>query len=133
MSAVTRRCAVAFSRGKPKGSPQAVRTAGATCTTTILSGSARASKTRSVSSRSRSAPVGQWVMHWPQRAQSESSIKPPPRTPTQVWLERLVRSQMPSAWTFSHTWMQRRQLMHLSLLRMSGKSWFQGWCGRCLV
>lgn len=42
------------------------RTAGATCTTVTVLGSSMASKTIPVSSRSRSAAVGQCVMHWPQ-------------------------------------------------------------------
>ena len=113
---------VASSRERPSDSPQAARTAGATCTTTVVSGSAMAEKTRSVSSRSRRAPVGQWVTHWPQRVQSVCSMGAPPATPTQVWLLRLVRSHTPVFCTLSHTWMQRRQWMHLSASRMSGKS-----------
>ena len=62
-SAQARRSTVASSRGMPSSSPQALRTAGAICTSTILSGSAMASNTVSVSSRSRRAPVGQCVMH----------------------------------------------------------------------
>ena len=66
------RSMVACSRGRPKASPQAVRTAGATWTTVVISGSARASSTRLVSSRAVRAPVGQWVTHWPQKVQSLS-------------------------------------------------------------
>ena len=99
------RSMVACSRGMSKYSPQAVRTAGATWTTVILSESARASKARWVSSRSRRPPTGQWVMHWPHRAQSESLMTRRPPVP--------ARSQMPRVWTFSHTWMHRMHLMHL--------------------
>ena len=59
-------------------------------------------------------------MHCPQSVQSDSSIVMPPRTFTLVCVARLARSHTPIPWIFSHTWMQRRQLMHLSLLRMSG-------------
>ena len=121
---------MASARSRPRLSPQAARTAGAICTTTTFSGSASASKTFCVSSRSRSAPVGQCVMHWPQRVQSDSWIVMPPRTFTLVCVARLARSQTPRPWIFSHTWMQRRQLMHLSLLRMSGKDLSHGSCMR---
>ena len=54
--------------------PSAARTAGAGCTTTCLSGSARASHTFCgvVASRS-DAPIGQAVMHWPQLMQAISA------------------------------------------------------------
>ena len=63
---------VALSAGSWKASAQATRTAGATWTTVVISGSARASSTRLVSSRAVRAPVGQWVTHWPQKVQSLS-------------------------------------------------------------
>ena len=69
-SAATMRPAVACRGGRPKDSAQATRTAGATWTTTVTSGSARAQKTLLVSSRTVRAPVGQWVTHWPQKTQS---------------------------------------------------------------
>ena len=104
---------VACSRGSPKASPQAVRTAGATWTTVILSGSARAAKARWVSSRSRRPPVGQWVMHWPHRAQSESYMTRLLDTSMVVRLPVPATSQMLRDWILSHTWMQRMHLMHL--------------------
>ena len=60
------RFGVAKSLARPNCSAQAARTAGATCATVMTFGSSIASKTSPVSSRSRSAAVGQWVMHWPQ-------------------------------------------------------------------
>ena len=65
---------VASSGARPRPSPQAARTAGATCATTILSLSSMALHTFSVSSLALKAPTGQWVIHWPQREQSASSI-----------------------------------------------------------
>ena len=107
------RSMVACSRGMSKYSPQAVRTAGATWTTVIFSGSARASKALWVSSRSRRPPTGQWVMHWPHRAQSESLMTRLPDTSMVVRPPVPARSQMPKVWIFSHTWMHRMHLMHL--------------------
>ena len=107
------RSMVASSRDRPKASPQAVRTAGATWTTVILSGSARAENTSMVSSRSRRPPVGQWVMHWPHRAQSESFMTRFPDTSIMVRPPVPDTSQMLSVCTLSHTWMQRIHLMHL--------------------
>ena len=69
-NAATMRPTVACRGGRPKDSAQAARTAGATWTTTVTSGSARAQKALLVSSRTVSAPVGQWVTHWPQKVQS---------------------------------------------------------------
>ena len=60
------RLGVAISGERLNCSAQAARTAGATCTTVTVLGSSMASKTIPVSSRSRSAAVGQCVMHWPQ-------------------------------------------------------------------
>ncbi len=130
-SAQARRSTVASSRGMPSSSPQALRTAGAICTSTILSGSAMASNTVSVSSRSRRAPVGQCVMHWPHATQSVLPIGARPRVPTAVCVARLVRSQIPKPCTLSHTLMQRMHLMHLSLSRMMGKSKSQPSRARC--
>ena len=87
-----------------------------------------ASHTFSVSSRSRRAPTGQWVMHWPQRAQSASVILRLPLTLTVVLEPVLVTSQMPSPCTLSQTWMQRMHLMHFSVSRMSGKLLSHGEC-----
>ena len=56
----------------------------------------------------------------------------PPAAFTDAWLARLVRSHTPVAWTFSQIWMQRRHLMHLSLLRMSGKAGSERNPSRCL-
>lgn len=126
LSAVTRRCAVAFSRGRPKGSPRpCARRAHLHHHDAVWV--RQASKTRSVSSRSRSASVGQWVMHWPQRAQSES-LDQAAAANAHAGVARAV-GEVPDALgldLLAHR-MQRRQLMHLSLLRMSGKSWFRGW------
>ena len=66
------RLGVANSLSSPNCSAHAARTAGATCATVTVFGSSIASKTRPVSSRSRSAAVGQWVMHWPQYVHSVS-------------------------------------------------------------
>ena len=104
---------VASSRFRPKYSPQAVRTAGATWTTVILSGSARAAKARPVSSRSRRPPTGQWVMHWPHRAQSESLMTRLPDTSMVVRPPVPATSQIPRDWTLSQTWTHRMHLMHL--------------------
>ena len=49
--------------GRPNSSPIAARTAGAVWTSTTLSGSDSASNTSAVLSFSRSAPVGQTLMH----------------------------------------------------------------------
>ena len=68
--AATMRPVVACLAGRPKNSAQATRTAGATCTTTVISGSASAQRTLLVSSRTVRAPVGQWVTHCPQKVQS---------------------------------------------------------------
>ena len=65
-NAAAMRPSVASSLGRPSPSPHAARTAGATCSTTTFFGSSIAEMTFSVSSRSRRAPVGQWVMHCPQ-------------------------------------------------------------------
>ena len=104
---------VASSRFSPNASPQAARTAGATWTTVILSGSARAAKARWVSSRSRRPPTGQWVMHWPHRAQSESLMTRLSDTSMVVRPPVPARSQMDRDWTLSQIWMQRMHLMHL--------------------
>ena len=68
--AATMRPVVACRGDRPKASAQATRTAGATWTTVVISGSARARSTRLVSSRTVRAPVGQWVTHWPQKVQA---------------------------------------------------------------
>ena len=119
------------SGARPNSSPQEVRTAGATCTMTVFLGSAMAASTRSVSSRSRSAPVGQWVMHWPHAAQSTVEMGFLPRTPTEACVERLVRSQTPTPWTFSQTWTHRRHFTHFSLSRQSGKAGSHSSRARC--
>ncbi len=62
---------------RPNSSPMVVRIAGATCTTTCLSGSARARHTLAVLSFSDKAPVGQTSTHWPQRAQATSPSSSP--------------------------------------------------------
>ena len=87
------RLTVAFSGGRPRLSPQAVRTAGAICTTVILSGSAMARIRRKVSSRSRKAPTGQWVMHWPHSAQSDALMRRLWLTSTRVRLPVPDRSR----------------------------------------
>ena len=51
-----------------------MRVAGAICTTVVTSGSAIAARRRAISSRSESAPTGQWVMHWPHATQPASRI-----------------------------------------------------------
>ena len=105
---------------RPNCSAQATRTAGATWTTVVISGSARASSTGSVSSRSRRAAVGQWVTHWPQKAQSASRM-------VRLWLTLTdtrepvpATSQMFRDWILSQTWMHRMHLMHLLSWRIRG-------------
>ena len=105
----------------PNASPHAVRTAGAICTTVTLSGAASAAKAFAVSSRSRSAPVGQWVMHWPQSEQSDSLIKRLPETSIVVREPEPLTSQTESDCTLSHTCTHRMHLMHLLVSRYRGK------------
>ena len=105
---------VASSRGMPVSSAQAVRTAGATCTMTILSGSDRAFQTFSLSSRARRAATGQCVMHWPQRVHVYCT------RPTRVRAPALIRSHTCMPWTLSQTEMQRMQRMHLVSSRIRG-------------
>ena len=124
---------VAFSSESPQCSAQLVLTEGAICTIVVTSGSARASYTRMTSSRSRRAPVGQCVMHWPHSVQSTSWMFAPPATSTRVWVARFVMPQMWDACTLSQIWMQRMHRMHLSLLRMSGKSCGHGVFARMLL
>ena len=110
----------AFFPVRPKDSAQATRTAGAICTTVVISGSARASSTFTVSSRAVRAPVGQWVTHWPQKVQSEVFRVRLPETSTVVREPVPARSQIPMVWTFSQIWTQRIHLMHLLACRTSG-------------
>lgn len=63
--------------GRPNPSPMAARIEGAVCTTTCLSGSARAAQTSSVADFSRNAAVGHTLMHWPHWMQTDSSIRAP--------------------------------------------------------
>ena len=92
---------VAFSGAMPSDSPQAVRTAGATCTTVISLGSAKARYTSAVSSRSRRPPTGQWVTHWPHSEQSESLITILPETSMVVRPPVPARSHTLRVCTFS--------------------------------
>ena len=117
---------VASSRPKPIRSPQAARTAGATCTTVITSLFSIASQTFSVSSRARNADVGQWVIHCPQREQSASSILRPPETLIDVREPVPTRSHICRLWILSQIWMQRIHLIHLLESRINGKSLFHG-------
>ena len=124
LRAVARRFSVATSAGRSKISPQAARTAGATWTTTTFSGSLRAPprpKMALVSSRDRRALTGQWVMHWPHRAQSALRMSRPPETPTVVWEPVPTMSQTLRDWTLSQKEMQRMHLTHLLSLRIRGK------------
>ena len=105
----------------PSCSAQATRTAGATWTTVVISGSAKAAKASSVSSRSRRAPVGQWVMHWPQKAQSASRMVRLRLTSTLTRDPVPEMSQMCRFWILSQTWMQRMHLMHLLSWRTRGE------------
>ena len=59
---------------RPKASPSATRTAGATWTMTCFDVSWSARSTRCVASRSTMAPVGQTRLHWPQSTQSVASM-----------------------------------------------------------
>ena len=112
---------VASSRESPSASPHAARTAGATCATTIFFLSAIASHTFSVSSRSRRAPTGQCVIHWPQREQETSLIFLFPVTLMVVLEPVLVTSQILSPCILSQIWIQRIHLIHLRESRISGK------------
>ncbi len=71
----------------------------------------------SVSLRSRRAPVGQWVMHWPQSTQSDSLMRRLRLTSTRVRLPVPDRSHTLTPWILSQTWMQRIHLMHLLVSR----------------
>ena len=128
-----RRRTVAISRGRPCVSPQAARTAGAICTTVILSGSRSASRTSRVSSRSRSAPTGQWVMHWPHSEQSESLMRRLYVTSTVVREPEPLMPQTPSVWIFSQYCTQRIHLMHFCTLRYSGNVSVQMRLGRSFL
>ena len=111
------RLTVAFSGGRPRLSPQAARTAGAICTTVMISGFSIAANAFSVTLRSRSAPVGQWVMHWPQSTQSLSLMRRLWLTSTRVRLPVPDKSQTFTFCTLSQIWMQRMHLMHLLVSR----------------
>ena len=124
-----RRFSVASSGDRPRPSPHAARTAGAIWKTTVRDGSAMASKTRSVSSRSWSAPTGQWTTHWPHREQLASSIWAPPRMRTAVCAPEPVTSHTPRVCIFSQTLTQRRHLMHFVLLRRIGSAGSHGRAG----
>ena len=119
--AATMRPGVAFFLSKFQYSAQAVRTAGATWMTVTLSGSASASSTISVSSRSRRAPVGQCVMHWPQIVQSESLMLRLWDTSMFVLEPVPSMSQICMSWILSQTCTQRMHLMHLAMSRTRGK------------
>ena len=99
--------------GRPNSSPSATRTAGAGCTTTNFSGSESASQTLSVSSRSRSAPTGQALMHWPQNTQSVSSMVFPNAGAITVLKPRFTAPIAPIFCTLRQTATQRRHRMHL--------------------
>ena len=117
---------VASSLERPRASPHAARTAGATCATTTFFLSAIALHTSSVSSRSRSAPTGQCVIHCPHREQDTSLIFLFPLTLIVVLEPVLVTSQMFSPWILSQIWIQRIHLIHLRESRMSGNVLSQG-------
>ncbi len=72
------------------------------------------------------AATGQWVMHWPHRAQLASFIRRPPWMRTVVWAPEPVTSQAPRDWTRSQTDTQRRHLMHLELSHRMGSVGSQG-------
>ena len=98
-----------------------MRTAGAIWTTVTVSGSSMARSTAWTSSRSRNAPTGQWVMHWPHSEQSASRMVRFSDTLTRVWLPVATRSQTFRLWTLSQIWMQRIHSMHLVVSRIRGK------------
>ena len=89
--------------------------------TVILSGSARASSTLSVSSLSLKAPVGQCVMHWPQMVQSDSLMLR--LWDTSIFVREPVpsTSQMCISCTLSQICTQRMHLMHFAMSRTRGK------------
>ena len=118
-SAPAIRPSVSMPMGNSKFSPRAARTAGATCTTTNLSGSAIASFTSSHWGFSVSAPTGHTATHWPQLTQlaaarpfgdagSMLASKPVP-----------VAAMAETACILAHTLTQRLQRMHLLLSRTS--------------
>lgn len=119
--AAAKRPGVASSRESPTPSPQAARTAGATCTTVSTVGSRMASMMRLTSSRAVRAPVGQWVMHWPHSAQPASAMGRLSRTITFIEGPAPVKSHTPQCCTLSQMATQRMHLMHLLLSRCSGK------------
>ena len=81
---------------------------------------------RLTSSRAASAPVGQWVMHWPHRAHPTSAMGRLSRTMIFVDGPTPVKSHTAQCCTFSQMATQRMHLMHLLLSRCSGKSASQG-------
>ena len=81
---------------------------------------------RLTSSRAVSAPVGQWVMHWPHRAHPASAMGRLSRTMIFVEGPTPVKSHTAQCCTFSQMATQRMHLMHLLLSRCSGKSASQG-------
>ena len=117
----------------PSSSPHAVLTAGATWTTVIFSGSASAANALSVSSRSLSAPVGQWVIHCPHRVQSEQSMVLLSATSTVVRDPVFCTSQTCMAWTLSQICTHRIHLMHFLESLIRGKEWSQGVSGTSSV
>ena len=99
--------------GIPNSSPSAALTAGAVCTTTWMSLLCSASQTRSVSSRSLSAPTGQTLIHCPQLMQGTSASDLSNAEPTIVLNPLSLVSMTPTCCTFLHIFTQRLQSTHL--------------------
>ena len=76
--------------------------------------------TFSVSLRSRSAPVGQWVIHWPQMVQSVRRIGRFPVVLTLVRFPVLTMSHTFMDCTLSQICTQRMHLIHFPPSRISG-------------
>ena len=76
-----------------------------------------AANTLAVSSCSVSAPVGHTAMHWPQLMQAVSASESPQAQAICVLKPRLIGPITPTCCTLLHTATQRRQRMHLALLR----------------
>ena len=83
--------------GRPNSSPRVTETAGACCTTTICSGSFRASNTSFTWLCSASAPVGQAVMHCPQLTQLDTLSPSSNAVPTLAREPRPMKSMAPDA------------------------------------
>ena len=83
---------------RPKRSPRATRTAGATWATTLAPGSSISFQTASTCERGTMAAVGQMAAHWPQFTQSTSPRDLPKAGVTQASVPRWAKSMAPMPW-----------------------------------